>query len=111
MRRRRNAAFLAAVAAGTYVPPPQNGKRRDDPLLPKPMLWDVHIAPGAPGHDPEKGWVEILVRIHNTPTRPMLSIRYLASARSGRHARSHYTAEISAFPACLMVTTTAITLW
>lgn len=71
VRRRRNAAFLAAVAAGTYVPPPLNGKRRDDPLLPKPMLWDAYISPGAPPHDPEKGWAEILVRTHNLQRKPI----------------------------------------
>ncbi|KAI9457487.1 hypothetical protein BJY52DRAFT_501922 [Lactarius psammicola] len=60
LRRRRNAAILAAIAAGTYVPSPRNNKRRDDPLAPKPVLWDVHIAPGSPAHDPEKGWAGIL---------------------------------------------------
>jgi len=58
IRRRRNAVILAAIAAGTYVPPHPNGKRRDDPLAPKPVLWEVHMAPS---HDPEKGgWAEIL---------------------------------------------------
>lgn len=56
LRRRRNAAYLAAIAAGTYVTPPHNGKRRYDPLLPKPALWEVHTTP----HDPEKGWAEML---------------------------------------------------
>jgi hypothetical protein len=62
MRRRRNAALLTAIAAGTYIPPPPSGKRRNDPLLPEPALWEVHIAPAAPPHDPEKGWAEMLVR-------------------------------------------------
>ncbi|KAH9061856.1 hypothetical protein EDB87DRAFT_1682514 [Lactarius vividus] len=60
LRRRRNAVILASIAAGTYVPPPQNSKRRDDPLAPKPMLWEVHITPGSLPHDPEKGWAGIL---------------------------------------------------
>ncbi|KAH8986468.1 hypothetical protein EDB92DRAFT_2116410 [Lactarius akahatsu] len=60
LRRRRNAVILASIAAGTYVPPPQNSKRRDDPLAPKPVLWEVHITPGSPPHDPEKGWAGIL---------------------------------------------------
>ncbi|KAF8269168.1 hypothetical protein EI94DRAFT_1799559 [Lactarius quietus] len=78
IRRRRNAALLAAIAAGTYVPPPpRNGKRRDDHLLPKPTLWEVHIA-AAPAHDPEKGWSEILpvagatlVPVTHLPPRPL----------------------------------------
>ncbi|KAN0141571.1 hypothetical protein V8E53_000033 [Lactarius tabidus] len=57
LRRRRNAAFIAAIAAGTYIPPLPNGKRRIDPLLPEPALWEVHITPP---HDPEKGWAEML---------------------------------------------------
>jgi hypothetical protein len=56
IRRRRNAAILAAIAAGTYVPPP-NSKWRDDPLAPKPMLWEVHISLS---QDLEKGWTTIL---------------------------------------------------
>lgn len=67
LRRRRNAAYLAAIAAGTYVTPPHNGKRRYDPLLPKPALWEVHTTP----HDPEKGWAEMLVRCTLHPHTPM----------------------------------------
>ncbi|KAI9430442.1 hypothetical protein H4582DRAFT_2086859 [Lactarius indigo] len=60
LRRRRNAAIIASIAAGTYIPPPQNSKRRDDPLAPKPSLWEVHLTPGSPPSDPEKGWAGIL---------------------------------------------------
>lgn len=60
MRRRRNAAILAAIAAGTYVPQPRTSKRRDDPLAPKPVLWEVHTGPASPADDPEKGWAGIL---------------------------------------------------
>jgi hypothetical protein len=97
IRRRRNAAILAAIAAGTYVPPP-NSKWRDDPLAPKPMLWEVHISLS---QDLEKGWTTILVR---TPTSlEAHSILMNCPARSWRHARTRYTAGFTAQRGILMV--------
>ncbi|KAI0270466.1 hypothetical protein BC834DRAFT_967254 [Gloeopeniophorella convolvens] len=55
LRRRRNAAILAAIANGTYVPAAaRGGKPGDAALAPKPRLWEAHLAP--PDADVEKGW-------------------------------------------------------
>ncbi|KAI0295178.1 hypothetical protein B0F90DRAFT_1820666 [Multifurca ochricompacta] len=62
LRRRRNAAVLAAIAAGTYVPPStRNGRKLDGPLAPKPVLWEAHLSSPLPldvSHV-EKGWADI----------------------------------------------------
>jgi hypothetical protein len=110
IRRRRNAAILAAIAAGTTVPPTRNGKRRSDPLSYKPKLWEVHVTPGPPTtHDPEKGWAEILVRNLTYKHSIHVLSNHIRTARSGRYACSRNRPDTTrAFiTARLMVTTTA----
>ncbi|KAI0248019.1 hypothetical protein BJV78DRAFT_1363793, partial [Lactifluus subvellereus] len=53
LRRQRNAAVLAAIAAGTYVPATALRGKSDGPLAPKPLLWEAHVVPV---DDAEKGW-------------------------------------------------------
>jgi hypothetical protein len=63
LRRQRNAALLASIAAGTYMPTTGPRGKRDTVLAPKPHLWETYIVPV---DDTEKGWAGILVR-HSSP--------------------------------------------
>ncbi|KAH9957262.1 hypothetical protein BGW80DRAFT_1257369 [Lactifluus volemus] len=56
LRRQRNAALLAGIAAGTYVPTTGPRGKRDTILAPKPHLWEAYTVPV---DDTEKGWAGI----------------------------------------------------
>jgi hypothetical protein len=60
LRRQRNAALLAGIAAGTYLPTTGPRGKRNTFLAPKPHLWEAYTVPV---DDTEKGWAGIWVRL------------------------------------------------